>query len=1099
MHQSLGIASTALIVAALLSACGDDAAKPPDGASPHSGAGGTSGTAKPPPEGATEFVSADANGTNNGYGGRGGSLEADAAHGSGGATASADDAGGFGNDGSARSVERGDIYRVLDDQRILNLNGYRGLQVIDIRDLGAPRVEGRLALTGTPVEMYVAGDRALLLLNDWSGYYGSRDDIAVERRTGGLVASVDLSDRAHPRLLGQAVVPGSIRTSRLTQGNGQAALYVASNGYYDQTDQTNHAYVQSFDVSGNALQEKTQLDLGGDVVDIQATVDVLLVAGEDWDSTTFVSRSTVTVVDISRPDGTLRMGGTITTAGYVQNKFNMDAYDGVLRIVSGVNWNGAQENHLETFDLSDITQLTPLDDCTFGDSEQLKATLFMKERAFFVTFFQTDPFHSFSIDGQGKCEEHQEFVVSGWNDFLRPALGDTRIVGIGTNTDGQTRAVSVSLYDATDLDNAQPLLSRADVAATRYSDSLAQWDDRAFGVIEDAVSIAAADGTTETGLVLLPFQGFGDDGYVAQVQLLTFSDHTLTLRGVMDHGTAVRRSFSTDGTTTANLSEEQLSLFDTTNPDQPKELGRVDVAPNYSQVFVFGEYVARVKNRSLYYSYQSTPMSVEPPKTQVQLLPRTADLDTAVTKASFEVPANAELVQVGDLLLSVAISAVANDNAKLDANGNAQPEYDSAIDVYDLSSPAHPRARGSLQTDRLRPSYYGDYGRLDVAFAGDCFDCGRGYLGGGNAQSDHHVVGTAIAFARRDPQQKSLGTAHQCNTYSASPECTFSSDGQSVCPDEYVTGNVTCTTPHGGQEWCTGGFQRCSVKSGECAPTDMPEHTVSDCYDYEDIRYWHSLTIDTLDISNPDAPALAASTKFAVDEEAGALLANGTDLYFNFQKPYAIADDPRAHVKRYFRKVDLSDPQHAAIGEAINVPGEVIASDDDTIYTRDVVWDDNDTRTQIARLTVAAGRAYLQTSHLFEDRAVQAVRRDGAGHVLVSSDPAWNYYVSPSSEASERPQHTLSILDTTSLQTVGEVDVDDWATFKEAKAGRALYQVDNGLLVFDVTDAAHPTAQAYFATLGWPSQVLFDGSEILFAAGPYGVHRFDADIYNLLK
>jgi hypothetical protein len=69
----------------------------------------------------------------------------------------------------------------------------------------------------------------------------------------------------------------------------------------------------------------------------------------------------------------------------------------------------------------------------------------------------------------------------------------------------------------------------------------------------------------------------------------------------------------------------------------------------------------------------------------------------------------------------------------------------------------------------------------------------------------------------------------------------------------------------------------------------------------------------------------------------------------------------------------------------------------------------------------------------------------------------------------------------------------------DAKAGRALYQVGSGLLVFDVQDAAHPTAQAYFATLGWPQELYFDGEEILFAAGPYGVYRYDADVYNLLQ
>jgi hypothetical protein len=1100
-----------LIVAAHHAGCGgDDAGNAPgDGAAANAGAGGASGgggknggssgssggAATEPVKGDTEFVSADVQSA--GGGGRGIEFDnaSDAAAGA--PSAGATDGPGFGNssNGDARSVERGDIYRVLDDGRILNLNGYRGLQVIDIRDLHAPKVEGRLEARGTPVEMYVAGDRALILLNDWSGYYGTRDDVAVEQRQGGLVASVDISDRAHPKLLAQAIVPGEISTSRLTQGGGQAALYVASNGYYDASDGRDHTYVKSFDVSGESLIEKSQLDLGGYVADIQATVDVLLVAGQDWTNGT--QRSTVSVIDISRPDGTMVQGGTITAAGTVENKFNMDAYDGVLRVVSGVTWSGTRENHLETFDMSDLKKLAPLGHCTFGAGEMLEATLFMEERAFFVTFFQTDPFHSFSIDAQGRCEEHNEFVVSGWNDFLRPALNDTRIIGVGTNTDSQSRAVSVSLYDATDVDNPKPLLARADVDATQYSYSEAQWDDRAFSVIEDAVQVKAEDGTTETGLILLPFQGWDGERSLAQVQIFTFSDHTLTMRGTMDHGSSVRRSFPTDAATTANLSEEQLSLFDTRDPDQPSELGRVDVAPNYSKVLVFGDHVARVKDRSMYFGWQSSTTSVAPPTTRVDILKRNGDLESTAPVASFDVPANADLVQVGDLLVSVAMEAT----DALDAKN--EPTYDSAIDVYDLSDPAHPRKRGSLETDRLYPgySYYG----YALDFVGDCFDCGGyGRYGWGyryGVQSDHYVAGDAIAFAHRTQQQKSLGMVHTCNWYvsrTSDAACAANKDGVTECTGSFVNGSLSCTTPKGGEEWCTGGFQDCSYDTGKCTDIDRPKDAAESCYDYEQFRYWQSYAIDTLDLRDPDAPVLAKTVALAADEEGQSIYSDGQQLFFNFQKPFDVSGDARAHVKRYVRPIDLSDPQNPDVGAPINVPGEVIARDGDTVYTRDVVWDDDDTRTLVARLTIADGRAHLQTSHLFQDKTVQAVRLDGAGHMLVSSDPVYVYNPVATSSAEPQP-HTLEILDDQSLSVIGHADVDSWATFMDAKAGRALYQVGSGLLVFDVQDAAHPTAQAYFATLGWPQELYFDGEEILFAAGPYGVYRYDADVYNLLQ
>jgi hypothetical protein len=92
----------------------------------------------------------------------------------------------------------------------------------------------------------------------------------------------------------------------------------------------------------------------------------------------------------------------------------------------------------------------------------------------------------------------------------------------------------------------------------------------------------------------------------------------------------------------------------------------------------------------------------------------------------------------------------------------------------------------------------------------------------------------------------------------------------------------------------------------------------------------------------------------------------------------------------------------------------------------------------------------------------------------------------------------LSILDAQSLEVSGEAEVDQWATFTDAKAGRALFSVSGGLLVFNVEDASKPVAQAYFPTVTFPSDIYFDGQEALFAAGPYGIYRFDTEAFNLL-
>ncbi|HEY0840067.1 MAG TPA: beta-propeller domain-containing protein, partial [Vulgatibacter sp.] len=409
-----------------------------------------------PRPGDTRFISADGAGPAFDGPTRGGGAPAE--------DGANDGAGGTSGDGGDRTVEEGDVYRAFGENLLLNLNFYRGLQVIDLSDLANPRVLSRLEVSGMPVELYVAGDRAVVLLNDWIGYYGSRFSPALSQVGGGLILLVDLSNPQDPSVIGSEVVPGTIRTSRLARFGEQLALYVVSNdwqaaggngGGYGGSAVT---AVRSFDLSGSSVLPRSQLDLGGWVADIQATPEALLVARTDWTAGTAASR--VSLVDISRTDGVMVEGDEVQLAGVVSTQFNMDLHKGILRVVSGSTWGGTPHNHLETFDASDPAHLVPVDAKTFGTGESLFGTMFLGNSAFFVTYLRQDPFHAFEITDEGVATEKSQFIVSGWNDWFRPVFSGSRLVGIGVD-DASSRKLAVSLYDVTDLESSNPLVERA--------------------------------------------------------------------------------------------------------------------------------------------------------------------------------------------------------------------------------------------------------------------------------------------------------------------------------------------------------------------------------------------------------------------------------------------------------------------------------------------------------------------------------------------------------------------------------------------------------------------------------------------------------------
>ncbi len=1030
-----------------------------------------------PDEGTSDFISADGRageetGTND-FGAAGGEPAAES---------DSDDGGG-----GARTVEEGDIYRVLSSNTLLNLNSYRGLQVVDISNLNQPKIIGKLQVSGHPVEMYVVDNTAYLLINNWRAYYGSRDDIEIETYEGGIVVAVDLSDKTDPQILDIAQVPGSIQTSRLIGNEVKRALYVAAGNW----NRTSTTVVRSFALPADgSVVEKTTLDLGGYVQDIQATSEALLVARFDYE--TYDEGSTVAVIDVSDPDGTMVEGSEIQTKGRINSKTNMNLYKNVLRLVSGASWGGTNTNHLETFNVADINNPIVVDHKTFGDGEQLYATLFLGNKAFFVTYFVTDPFHAFEIDDLGNAQEKAEYIISGWNDYFKPVINNTRLIGIGKNDEGGGRTMAVSLYDITDLSNKKPFLGREKVSAdSTWSE--ASWDDRAFSVLQNVVSVEAEDGTVETGLVLLPYNGYNHTTreQIAAVQIFTFSNSTLTRRGVMDHGTRVRRSFITADTTTANLSETSLSLFDTQNPDSPTELGRIDLAPNYSDLLIFGDHAIRVKSNNAYYYYYE-----ENAVAKGEIISTGQHPDEAEPVSTIDIPANANLFKVGERLVLLA-------SRWIDSTfGNKR---ETEVQVFDLSNPKTPKKVGELTTQDIESGYYGPYY--------------GGYWYGGYNNSSVQVVGQSLVVPQFEAQEKLLGQEHSCskrpvNAYQQSQDCFDNEDGpKEGC--KYNTGSINCSSLNNEPEYCTGSIMECTIvkdASPDCVEVSPASIQIEEsCWDHQKYRRWSSYVFHIIDLSDSGIPKLAKSLEMPNSEEAAGLLAKGSSLYVNYKKPLNIENDVKPYVRYYFKKIDLSTPSSPSIGNPINIPGIILHVDGSTIYTGDLVYGQEIIETAVNKLDVDEEKAILRGRTRFENREVESLIQDDKGHILIIHREPYSYspwadscfggdvYYDCGGGYQVDQKDTLAIIDAagTDLNIISEFDIDTYAGLKEVRDNKALFDVPGGILIVNIGNPQSPFAQAYYPLNGWIRRFIVNDDTIIIPAGNYGIYQFDLDGFNL--
>src|SRR5688572_22323731 len=124
--------------------------------------------------------------------------------------------------GAERAIVEADIIQ-LDGDRLFALSRRAGLAVVNAADPKNLELIGRYReLPGTPFEMYLKGDVAILMFTDW-GQYVADEDGQYGWVTTSKVLALDVSNPASIQKLGTFDVPGSISDSRVVGD----VLYIA--------------------------------------------------------------------------------------------------------------------------------------------------------------------------------------------------------------------------------------------------------------------------------------------------------------------------------------------------------------------------------------------------------------------------------------------------------------------------------------------------------------------------------------------------------------------------------------------------------------------------------------------------------------------------------------------------------------------------------------------------------------------------------------------------------------------------------------------------------------------------------------------------------
>lgn len=457
------------------------------------------------------------------------------------------------------------------------LNQYRGLTIVD---LDTEQLLAQAPTYGYPRDLYLVGDLAYVLVGYATNYVAEGNSVTMT--AGSRIFVVDVANPGQPEVVSSFDLTGDFVDSRLVgdvlyavsanfqwnyavDGGGDVALAKASSGRWEK-DQTSESWVTSVNVADpENIQVADTLSFAGYGSIIQATNYAIFVASSDW----YTNTSSITYVDISDPAGAIAVRGACQIRGYIADQYKMDAWNGVLRVVSNTGWQD-RNVYVTTVDLANPDALAILGETMIPDAagEALFATRFDGPRGYIVTYFMVDPLFVLDLSNPAEPKLAGQLEVPGWSVHIEPQ--GNRLIALGVDdTDGKRR-VKVSLFDVSNP--AQPMQTDVVSMGDDWSWSSAYSDVKAFTVLDD--------------MLIVPFSGYNDEGSYERLQFIEYAYGNLELAGHVDVQGQVLRSFQYGGAY-YGVTTEQLATIQM-NAGGPEVVNQLTLA----------EYVADVQELS---------------------------------------------------------------------------------------------------------------------------------------------------------------------------------------------------------------------------------------------------------------------------------------------------------------------------------------------------------------------------------------------------------------------------------------------------------------------------------------------------------------------
>ena len=337
----------------------------------------------------------------------------------------------------------GITYRETEEKNIVNTEyyyptneTYTVAKIYNIDDRENPKLERTVEIEGYYLSSRMIGDNVYLISNKYIYAYLCKDY---------KQSQLD-EEEFKPQYIDTA-------TGEEIKSIGFDCIY-----YIPEFEDTNYLNIAAFNITNNEPANITSYLGGGSQVYSSATNLYITRTKYNYDDGSEINTE---IYKFNLKDATCTFSKTGKVPGSVLNQFSMDEKDGYFRIATtdSTSWS-SESNTNNLYVLNENLEIVGKVE-GLAPGERIYSVRFMGNRAYMVTFVQTDPLFVIDLSDPTNPTVLGELKIPGYSKYLHP-YDETHLIGFGENTkvvnygygdQVVTDGMKIALFDVTDPNN----------------------------------------------------------------------------------------------------------------------------------------------------------------------------------------------------------------------------------------------------------------------------------------------------------------------------------------------------------------------------------------------------------------------------------------------------------------------------------------------------------------------------------------------------------------------------------------------------------------------------------------------------------------------